>query len=460
MPTPISTQVNQGPERLLQFLAQNVDVRFIRFQWLDYTNMLRCRVLTKTYVEQLAAANRYYAVGVGFLTLLEDEHGNLSLDPTEAVGQSPLIPDWNSLRLCPWAHGHASIQCYFGKYGSGPQQQNQDHLRPDEICPRFALRNSVIQARELGLEIDVGFETEFCVALKQADGSVTAPPLGSHSPSAMHTLEDFMLPVMDEIVACLESAGVSVLVYHAEGQRGQYEVSTSQLPPLEAADALVFTRQVIRNVCKRHSLVPTFHPWTPVTNGAHTNISLRNNGRLNAGTEESFLAGMLEHLSAILAFSLPLPVSYKRVVAGQQAFGRFETWGFQNREVPIRKKGPAFWELRCVDASANIYLALAAIIISGTAGVTEKMRLTVQDCQVDPETLSSESRKKLGIIRELPISLGEAHSSLRMDRVLNGALGSGLIQTYLQLMTEFSNTLNKVGNINSDAQRNFLSTRL
>ena len=40
----------------------------------------------------------------------------------------------------------------------------------------------------------------------------------------------------------------------------QYEVITGPLPPLEAADALVFTRETIYNVANKHGFKATFSP--------------------------------------------------------------------------------------------------------------------------------------------------------------------------------------------------------
>lgn len=40
----------------------------------------------------------------------------------------------------------------------------------------------------------------------------------------------------------------------------QYEVVTGPLPPLEAADALIFTRETIYNIASKHNLRATFAP--------------------------------------------------------------------------------------------------------------------------------------------------------------------------------------------------------
>src|SRR5258708_28558031 len=41
---------------------------------------------------------------------------------------------------------------------------------------------------------------------------------------------------------------------------GQYEIITGPLPPLEAADAVVFTRETIINIAAKHGLHATFSP--------------------------------------------------------------------------------------------------------------------------------------------------------------------------------------------------------
>ncbi|KAI0836204.1 hypothetical protein F5Y06DRAFT_274473 [Hypoxylon sp. FL0890] len=451
MATPIDAHVDQDTTALSTFLSKNVDVRFIRLQWLDYTNMIRCRVVVRAgTVHQLAQVCRM--VDAEHLALIEDEAGHLEYNPAEALCQSVLIPDWYSLHLCPWAPGHASVQCNLGKYESALELRDEALIfRIDELCPRFALRKAVLQAEKLGVVgIYVGFEINFCV--ENIDSTLDLPPY-LHSAYSMNTLENFMLPVMDEIVMCLQRAGVPVLVYHAGSHEGRYKITIKHVTALKAADMLVFTRQVIRNVCKKHSLVPAFHRWWPGCNVVHTNISL-----IGPGYEDSFLAGILEHLGAIFAFALPLPISYQRVVAGQRQFGRFEAWGYHNREVPIRRRAKNDWQLRCVDATANIYLVLAAVIISGTVGMKQKSKLTVKNCQVDPETLSPVNRRHLGITRELPSKLEDAHSSLEKDRVLNEALGGVLVEKFLHEMTNFADILGDAGSTVSDERLNLFST--
>lgn len=366
---------------LTVFLDENPSVQFIRLQWLDYSSTLRTRVLTKRHTRLLAEQGHYHGLASSYLTMIDSAVPLSKQDLRTAVGQSILIPDFKSLRICAWMNGHASVSCFFGQESSQKPGRGgvQDPVK-SALCPRFALEMALKRARQLDLEVHVGIELEFCVFLLDTKGGA-APLLGDpHQASSIRTLEKRMLPVLDEIVGVLETADIYVQHYHAEGQQDQFELTLEPLPAMEAADTYILAREAIRNVCAKHSLVATFHPWTPMTSGIHVNLSLQ--GAIGRKVEESFLAGILDHLCALLAIGLPLPVSYKRVGVNwyHQAVGKFVSWGTQNRQTPIRKKGSAFWELRFADGFTQIYIFLAAVIVVGLTGVEAKTILLLKDC--------------------------------------------------------------------------------
>ena len=66
--------------------------------------------------------------------------------------------------------------------------------------------------------------------------------------------------VLEEIADALQAGGVELQMYHAEAGPGQHEIVTGPLSPLQAADALVFSREVIYNVANKHKLRATFAP--------------------------------------------------------------------------------------------------------------------------------------------------------------------------------------------------------
>ena len=68
--------------------------------------------------------------------------------------------------------------------------------------------------------------------------------------------------VLEEIADALNAFGVRIelQMYHSEAAPGQYEVVTGPVGPLQAADALVHTRETICNVASKHGLRATFAP--------------------------------------------------------------------------------------------------------------------------------------------------------------------------------------------------------
>lgn len=62
------------------------------------------------------------------------------------------------------------------------------------------------------------------------------------------------------------------------------------------------------------------------------------------------------------------------------AGGTWVAWGMQNREVPLRKSAPLRWELRSIDGTANMYLALTAVLAAGLSGVEQGLEMHIKDC--------------------------------------------------------------------------------
>ena len=179
-------------------------------------------------------------------------------------------------------------------------------------------------------------------------------------------------------------------------------------------------------------------------NGHHLHLSLYENdtpvlfdssGTLSdAGS--GFVAGILDHLPAVMAFTTPSPNSYQRIAPGMWA-SAYVSYGPDNREAAVRLASPvagaesatANIELKPVDVTANPYLALAAVLAAGMDGM-ERALDPGGPVTVDPATLSEEERASRGI-HPFPGSLDEALYALERDDVLVEALGEPLVRTHL-----------------------------
>jgi len=245
----------------------------------------------------------------------------------------------------------------------------------------------------------------------------------------------------------MSDAGIEVEVLHSEGAPGQYEISTAPLPPMEAADALVYTREIIQDVASKHGLKATFAPRVfddSLASGSHTHVSLKSDQPTPTANvegapgmtelEASWLQSLLTHLPAIIPFTMPTPASFDRMVDNLATGGTYAAWGKNNRACPVRLCGTARdwnFEVKSVDGLSNPHLAFAAIIAAGMIGVKDGAKLEVKNCRDSPAELTEEQRVALGITTRLPLTLEESWERLKADKALVNELGEYFVERYL-----------------------------
>jgi glutamine synthetase len=149
-----------------------------------------------------------------------------------------------------------------------------------------------------------------------------------------------------------------------------------------------------------------------------------------------FIAGVLDHLPALVALTCPSVNSYRRLQP-QSWSSAFTAWGHDNREAAVRVASP-FWsdvegstnlELKSVDSSCNPYIALGGLLLAGLDGMARKLD-PAPSTEVDPASLTDDERAANGV-RRLPDSLDAALDNLEGDALLMGALGDLLGRSYL-----------------------------
>ncbi len=372
-----------GHDIFINFLKSAPDVEFINLQWIDYTSTVRVRTVTRKHIQSLIAAGTNVAVCRHSLCLIDKGLPFTLPDASRPVGQLFLLPDFAAVRFHPdtVAGEYAVLFCYFGTTTT---------LRPDlptgpgtlnaPLCPRRALLQAIHTASTtLDLTMRVGFELEFTAYETKPN---PRRRVEAHASSGQRTLEEFMLPILSRVALRLDEVGVPVEQFHAEAALCAFELVLGHLPPMEAVDGLITAKETTRRECRREGVRMYCFPGMPNVNGLHTNISLhRGDGRDVEEVEEHFLAGVLEHMEALCAFAMPRPESYERTQPGQWCTGRWVSWGTENREGPVRKRSPGLWEIRLPDASAQMYLFVAGVLVAGMEGVRNKTELTVKDCQ-------------------------------------------------------------------------------
>ena len=130
-----------------------------------------------------------------------------------------------------------------------------------------------------------------------------------------------------DLADALTQAGLEPETVEPEYGYLQYEVTTAPAMGLAAADRAILTREVIREVARWHGMRATFSPkprLDAVGNGAHLHFSFADADGSNVTFDPStasqaspfaqaFIAGVLDNMPALVAYTAPSPVSYLRL---------------------------------------------------------------------------------------------------------------------------------------------------
>jgi glutamine synthetase len=312
-------------------------------------------------------------------------------------------------------------------------------------CQRSFARRMVEQAARVDLEFRVGSELEWFLGREDGGRLVPAHRGPAYGFAALADVADYSLDLLD----ALDGSGVAADQFHPEYATGQLEVSLAHAEPVAAGDLNVVARQTIRAVSASHGWRASFSPIVipgEVGNGGHFHWSMWRQGRnLFSGgvgpygmtdVGESFIAGVLAELPALVAVGAPSVASYLRLVPSHWA-GAHACWGRENREAALRfvtgmtgsAEAAANFEVKCFDESANPYLAIGCTIAAGLTGVDRRLRLPPEIAD-DPAARPAEELEALGV-RRLPQSLSESLTCLEKSTVIRDAMGPTLFEAFV-----------------------------
>jgi glutamine synthetase len=207
--------------------------RYIRFQWDDYTNITRYRIIPVTSFLELMSASR---PGIGLTMAALGIVGTSLVPGFSGTGEYLYTPDLSSLRPCAYAPGHASLMGWFEeKLPTRESAGRQDDLKVP-LCPRGLLRDIVkyvylrfallvidnryfSKGKQLGVEFLVGVETEF-ILLKSTD-PISAVNDAPYSASRGLLAGSVAEKCLEDIADALQYGGIDLLMYHTEAAPGQ-----------------------------------------------------------------------------------------------------------------------------------------------------------------------------------------------------------------------------------------------
>ncbi|KAK4148009.1 uncharacterized protein C8A04DRAFT_33552 [Dichotomopilus funicola] len=452
----ISQGAGQSDADLLRaFLKNQTAPDFVRICWNDFTASQRMRMVPFRKITSLLDDGKGLDIGItkAAFGLIQNDWLIPSASP---AGEYRLHPDFSSLKKGP-IEGHISMNGEFREKSGAPAP----------FCPRSALQRAVEYGAENDCTFLIGFEIEFLLVQRvdPKPGDTTRYETlrtDGHAWSVSRYFADPKIAtLLRDMVSALDDMGIYVEQLHAESATGQFELILPPYPPVQAADTLLHTRDVMSALATAAGFKLTLYP-KPFAHAcgtaSHMHMSLSSPNGSRPEIYRSLYAGVLKHLRAILAFTYSNPASYERSVDGAWSGGRWVTWGTQNRETPLRRidTPPSHWELKTIDGMANPYLAIAAVLFAGIKGVVDREPMVWGDCEVDPAKLTANDRKELGVTEMLPGSVPEALEALKGDTVLGELLGPELVERYVAIK-EFEAEF--LGKMDAEERRQWLMER-
>ena len=298
--------------------------------------------------------------------------------------------DVGTLRTVPW---DGNVPFFLGDF----VHQDKGKEAPLPICPRQVLKRVLKRAEKLGMIPMCGMEYEWFnfreTPQSWADKQGVAPtPItpGMFGYSLLRANENRQF--FEALFGEMDAFGVPIEGLHTETGPGVYEAAILFSEALEQADRAILFKTGAKEIGSRFGIMPSFMAkWSkdyPGCSGhVHTSLS---DGKANLFYDararhsmsklfESFLAGQVAALMEFAPMFWPTINSYKRLVDGFWAPVK-PTWGVDNRTASFRvipgSPKSTRLETRCPGADVNPYLAMAAVIAAGLAGIEEKMKLT------------------------------------------------------------------------------------
>jgi glutamine synthetase len=232
------------------------------------------------------------------------------------------------------------------------------------------------------------------------------------------------------MVMTLEALGVDCEFHHHEvGGPGQGEIDLRFRPLLQMADTLMLHKYVVKNVARAAGRSATFLPkpiFEENGSGMHVHQSLWKDGSTLMFDENgyallsdlalSYVAGVLDHGRALMAFCAPTSNSYRRLVPGYEAPVNL-VHSQRNRSAAVRipmylasPKAKRI-EFRPPDPLTNPYLGFSALLMAGLDGIKRGLK---PGKPVDTD-LFDLSEEELAQIVNVPGSLVEAMDALGDD---------------------------------------------
>jgi glutamine synthetase len=310
--------------------------------------------------------------------------------------------------------------------------------RPAPESPRAVARRVDERVRSLGYRLVCGPELEFYLCEPDGAGGwrrYANDPGNVYVVGRKGDPQGLLLHMLRQ----LRDAGLRVTAANHEFSPGQFEINLGHSGLPDAADRSFRLKSAVQEIARQRGLLATFmaKPFNDEGgSGFHVHVSVAADGGENvfgdpdgpdglSAAGRHAVGGVLRHAPALSALLNPTINSFKRFGPDTLAPWLID-WGLDNRSAMVRippERGQAArMEVRLGDATANPYLAMAAL---GAA-----VYLGIQDKAEPPDKLEGYGYDP-GRSPVLPMRLGAALDALESDHELTEVLGEYFVTSFL-----------------------------
>ncbi|MDU9002975.1 glutamine synthetase family protein [Sedimentitalea todarodis] len=359
--------------------------------------------------------------------------GYASTSWQSGYGDYVMKPDLTTIRPMPWLEGTVMVLC---------DVLDHHNHKPISHSPRAVLKRQIARCEAMGLTPVMATELEFFLFEKSfaeiaKGGYRDLTPISGYNEDYNILQTSREEPVMRPLRNHLYAAGIPIENSKGEAEAGQEELNIRYGPALDTADFHTIAKHATKEIADQQGHAASFLPkWHPdrVGSSAHVHQSLWQ-GRENAFHDPAgdhgmsdlmrhYVAGLIKYAPDMMVFMAPYINSYKRFSKG--TFAPTKTvWSVDNRTAGFRlcgadSKGVRV-ECRIPGSDMNPYLAQAAQLAAGLAGIEEELELQ------KPTTGDIYEAERAG---EIPRTLRDALATLNGSAMLRTAMGEDVIDHY------------------------------
>ncbi|KUI98600.1 glutamine synthetase family protein [Vibrio sp. MEBiC08052] len=326
----------------------------------------------------------------------------LALDPTDVIMDMPGITDdladfhdsmlevdQHSRRTIPWeAEGDNNL--YLAQFTG----------EAADFCPRSLLRKVLTRAQSMGIVPKIGYEQEYTL-FNETPQSLIEKGFDNLNTATVHPSHDLLIYQVNqskfykEVADFCDVLGIKLAKMHEEISGGFMEACISADNALEVADQSVLLKNFLRIHAMRQGQTISYMPrWSEDADSqsSHLHISLLDQDGKPLFWDESdennmsdtfryFLGGLQTFMPDFMLIFAPTVNSWRRFAPGTFAPPAY-TWGIENRTTCLRVVGTSPKSIRVENrlpcSDSNPYLAAAATIAAGLAGIEGKISPSAQ----------------------------------------------------------------------------------